>query len=143
MRVLGLDLGSRRIGLALSDPDARIASPAGHLDRKGTTRDVRALCDFVREHEVGRIVVGLPLHLDGRAGEGARSAREFAARLERESGVPVELQDERWTTIEAERAMSEAGPRSPKKRRRQKGAVDAVAAALILRTYLERSGAVR
>jgi putative Holliday junction resolvase len=143
MRVLGLDFGARRIGLALSDPEASIASPAGHLERKGHRQDVRALCDFIREHEVGRVVVGLPLHLDGREGEGAQAVRRFAAALARASGLAVDLLDERMTTLEAERALSEAGPRSAKKRRKQKGTVDAVAAALILRTYLERGGGDR
>ncbi|MGH0037614.1 MAG: Holliday junction resolvase RuvX [Myxococcota bacterium] len=143
MRVLGLDFGARRIGLALSDPDASIASPAGHLERKGGRRDVASLCEFIREHEVGRVVVGLPLHLDGREGEGAQAARRFAAELSERSGLSVELLDERWTTLEAERALGEAGRRSPKKRRKQKGSVDAVAAALILRTFLERGGGDR
>lgn len=143
MRILGLDFGARRIGLALSDPDGAIASPAGHLERKGGRQDVRALCAFIREHDVARVVMGLPLHLDGREGEGARRVRDFARSLSEASGVPVELLDERWTTLEAERAIGEGGRRSPKKRRKQKGAVDAVAAALILRTYLERGGGDR
>ncbi len=143
MRVLGLDLGARRIGLALSDPDGTIASPAGHLERRGGVRDVRALCEFIAEHEVGSIVIGLPLHMDGSEGAGAKSAREMAAELERKSGCPVALLDERWTTVEAERSMREAGRRSAHRRRKQKGAVDAVAAALILRTYLERGSGDR
>lgn len=138
MRVLGLDFGARRIGLALSDPDARIASPSGVLERQGRSRDLARLSAFVRDNQVGEVVVGLPLHLDGREGTGAEAARRFAHELAEACGVPVALQDERWTTREAERALAEAGPRSRRRRKRQVGTVDAMAAALILRTHLER-----
>lgn len=134
MRVLGLDLGSRRIGVALSDPDGTIASPLTTLERQGTQRDLAALGKLVTDRQVGEIVVGLPVHLNGRAGPEAESAREFAGRLAEATGLPVRLMDERWTTVEAERSLRETG-RKGKKRR---AVVDSVAAAILLRSWLAR-----
>lgn len=136
MRVLGIDLGTRRIGLALSDPEAAFAFPLSVLERHGGKRDLEALSALVREREVERIVVGLPLHLDGGAGEAARSAREFAEALARVTALPVDLFDERWTTREALRSLRDSAP----KRRRRKGEVDAVAATLLLQSWLARAG---
>jgi len=93
----------------------------------------------VCEREVARIVVGLPLHMDGRAGTGARAARDFADALSRAAGVPVDTLDERLTTVEAERILREGGAR----RRTRRKAVDSLAASLILRTYLDRRAAAR
>ncbi len=138
--VLALDLGTRRIGLALSDAAASLAFPAGHLDRAGLARDLEQLSALVEERDVRRIVVGLPLHLDGREGAGATAARAFAEALTRETGLRVDTLDERWTTLEAERALRGA---PAGRRRRRKGVVDAMAATLLLRTYLERERAVR
>ena len=135
--VLGLDLGARRIGLAISDEAARIAFPAGHLERLGLEKDLDALQALVHERAVTRIVVGLPMLLNGRDGTGARAARRFAAALAGKTALPVELQDERLTTAEAERTLREAPAR---RRRGRKRVVDAMAAALLLRTYLEREG---
>jgi len=136
MRVLGLDLGKRRIGLAISDPEGRIAFPAGHLERVAIGKDLTALGTLIAERGVERAVVGLPLHLDGRAGPEAEAARAFATSLAERAGIPVELLDERWTTVAAERSLHEMGPGTA--RRRGKGAVDAVAATLLLSTYLDR-----
>ncbi len=137
-RFLGLDYGTRRIGLAVSDPDARIAFPEGTLERRGERRDVEAICKLVGERGVVGIVVGLPLHMDGRRGPEAEAAAAFARTVGEAAGVPVELLDERWTTVEAERALRESG-RKGKKRR---AVVDAVAATLLLRTWLERREAL-
>jgi putative Holliday junction resolvase len=136
MRVLGLDLGEKRIGLAISDAEGRIAFPAGHLDRVGPRKDLEALAALIAERGVERAVVGLPLHLDGRAGREAEAARAFASSLAASAGIPVETLDERWTTVAAHRSLREAGRGTA--RRRGKGAVDAVAAALLLSTYLDR-----
>ena len=140
MRVLGLDIGARRIGLALSDEEGRIAFPEGHLERRGPRRDLEALQTLISERDVRAIVVGLPLHLDGRSGSAASAAREFAARLGEATGLPVELIDERWTTVEAERHLRTAGRRTAE--RRGRGTVDAVAATLLLSTYLDRRRAI-
>ena len=136
MRVLGIDLGERRIGLAVSDEDGRIAFPAGSLVRKGRKTDFPALCALIAERGIGRAVVGLPLHMSGRAGPEAEAAKEFAAALAEAAGIPVELLDERWTSVAAHRALQESGRRTVEKH--GKGVVDEVAATLLLSTYLER-----
>ena len=136
MRVLGLDLGEKRIGLAISDEDARIAFPAGFLERKGRRRDFDALRALVREREIGSVVVGWPLHMSGRRGPEAEAAERFAGELSTALKIPVELLDERWTSVAAERAMQETGRRV--KQRKGRGEVDAIAATLLLSTYLER-----
>ena len=132
--VLGLDFGARRIGLAVSNPEATLAFPAGTLERAGLDRDLAALRSLIEERGVARIVVGLPLHMDGRRGVGAEAARAFARALAGATALPVELLDERWTTSQAERALREA-PRA--RRRARKQIVDSMAATLLLRTYLE------
>lgn len=137
MTTLGIDLGRRRIGLAISDPTDQVALPAGALESGGLERDVRAIAALARERGVERVVVGLPVHMSGRRGPEAAAAETFAARLERELGVPVKTLDERWTTVEAERSLRESGTRG--RRRRQQ--VDAVAATLLLRTFLARESA--
>lgn len=136
MRVLGIDLGERRIGLAVSDEDARIAFPAGVLVRKGPKADFAALRALVAERGIGRAVVGLPLHMSGRAGPEAEAARRFATELATEAKIPVDTLDERWTSVAAERSLAESGRRTVE--RRGKGAVDEVAATLLLSTYLDR-----
>ncbi len=141
-RVLGVDYGTHRIGLALSDPDARIAFPAGVLERTSPRRDLEALCVLVREREVVRVVVGLPLHMDGRRGPEADAAAAFGRELEKASGVAVDLLDERWTTREAERALMEMGYTGRRGRRRRER-VDTTAATLLLSAYLEQRGAAR
>ncbi len=134
--VLGLDLGAKRIGLAVSDLDGAIAFPVGFLARRGAAHDLAALDAMVRERQIQKIVVGLPIHLDGRVGEEARAARAFGEALAEATGVPVEMLDERWTTVEAERSLR--GTRTARKRE----AVDAVAATLLLRTWLAREAAL-
>jgi len=136
VRVLGVDLGRKRIGLAVSDPDAKLAFPAGVLASRGRQRDLLALRALVREREIGRAVVGVPLHMNGRRGPEAEAAVRFAGELARLAGIPVDTLDERWTSVEAERALREtaAGARAVKQRA---GAVDETAAAILLRTYLE------
>lgn len=153
MRVLGLDLGARRIGIALSDDQAVHAFPEAVLERAGRDRDLALLGELIRERGVARAVVGLPIHMDGRRGPGAEAAERFAQDLARTAGIPVDTLDERWTSLEAERALREMGragrarqsrgrakPGSiePASRAGRKGRVDAMAASIILRTYLER-----
>jgi putative Holliday junction resolvase len=136
--VLGLDLGARRIGMAISDPGTDIAFPAGHLLRKDLAKDLEALRALADERGISRIVVGLPLHMDGRRGKAAEAARAFAESLAKATDLPVDTFDERLTTVEAERALRGA---PAAKRKRRKEVIDSMAATLILRTYLEsRSG---
>ena len=136
VRVLGLDLGEKRIGLAVSDEDARIAFPAGVLVRKSERQDFAALRKLVEERGIGRAVVGLPLHMSGRAGPQAEAARAFAVTLAEKAGIPVDTLDERWTSVAAERSLRETGRRTIE--RHGKGVVDEVAATLLLGAYLER-----
>jgi putative Holliday junction resolvase len=132
--ILGIDLGEKRIGLAVSDLDASIAFPLGFIVSRDRPKDVAALRAVVEERGIVRIVVGLPIHLDGRASPGSQAARSFAGALAEATGVPVDLLDERWTSQAAELALSES--KGGREQRRE--AVDAVAATLLLRVYLER-----
>lgn len=133
MRVLGLDLGSKRIGLAISDEEASIAFPAGTLPSTGRKADVAAVTKLIAERDVGRVVIGLPRHMDGRKGPEAKAAEKFAESLRARAHVPVDTLDERWTSLEAERVLREQGLDA----RKTKKHVDSVAASIILRTYLE------
>jgi putative Holliday junction resolvase len=132
--VLALDYGTRRIGIAVSDEEAQFAFPAGYLACRGRERDLAALRQLIAERSIQRVVVGLPLHMDGRRGETAEAAQKFANTIAEMTGLPVEMLDERWTTREAERALRE----SPRGRRKRREAVDSAAATLLLRSYLER-----
>jgi putative Holliday junction resolvase len=133
--VLALDYGTRRIGIAVSDEAAEFAFPAGVLACQGRQRDLEALRELIAERSIQRVVVGLPVHMDGRCGETAMAAKGFANAIAEMTGLPVEMLDERWTTREAERALRES--RSGRKRRR--AAADSAAATLLLRCYLERA----
>jgi putative Holliday junction resolvase len=131
--VLGLDLGQSRIGVAISDPGRRVAVPLGTI-RTGAPEDVKAIAALVREHGIGEIVVGHPVNLSGRKGEAADHAEKFAAALRGFLGIPVTLEDERLTTVQAERELSAAGVRG----RRRREVVDQSAATVILQSYLDR-----
>ncbi len=132
-RVLGVDLGERRIGLALSDPLGILASPLSVLERTGDpAADHRAIVAAAREAGAALIVVGLPLTLAGREGTAARAVRAEIEALGA-LGLPVEAHDERLTTVAAERMLAIGGVRGPASRRR----VDQVAAAVILQSWLD------
>jgi putative Holliday junction resolvase len=132
--VLGLDLGSRRIGVAVSDRSGTIATPLVVLQRGRFPRDdhqrIRAL---VEEEEAVRVVVGLPLSMDGSMGKAAQAAANEAKALASVVGVPVETFDERRTTVTADRLLIERGLRAPERRL----IIDKVAAAVILQTWLD------
>jgi putative Holliday junction resolvase len=131
-RVLSLDLGEVRVGLALSDELRITAQPAGVLVRVGSRSMLREIANLVAEHGVSAVVVGYPLHLSGEEGERARDAREIARRLRESLAVPVELWDERMSTAEAERTLIAGGVR----RERRRKVVDSIAAVLILQSWL-------
>lgn len=138
MRVLGVDLGARRIGLAVSDASGTVASPAGVLVRAGDrAEDHRALADRVRSLEVDEVVVGLPLSLSGGAGPAARAVLEEVEQLRRALSVPVHTQDERFTTLVATRSLRAGSGRAVKADRRRRGDVDAAAAAVLLQGWLD------
>jgi len=131
-RVLGLDPGTVRVGVAVSDALRITAQPHSSLDATDAGL-VDRIGELVSELEVDVVVVGLPVSLDGSEGPAARSAREFAGRIAAGVAVPVELHDERFSTVTAERAMLEMGAR----RSERKAARDRVAAAVFLQTYLD------
>ena len=131
-RILAIDYGRRRIGLALSDELRLTAQPLATLERTNRRNDLRRLREIARKNAVRAIVVGHPIHLDGSAGEMAEEAERFAARLRKELGLPVELMDERLSSWEAGQIV--AKPAASKK----KSSLDHIAAAVILRDYLER-----
>ncbi len=138
-RILALDYGRKRIGLAVSDELRLTAQPLKTLARKNRAEDVRRLREICREQGVARIIVGHPVHMTGEAGPMAEEAARFAARLKKELGIEVELLDERLTSWEAEQTV--AGTRSP--RGRDRAALDDVAAAILLREYLDRQSPAR
>jgi putative Holliday junction resolvase len=133
MRLLGLDVGDRRIGLALSDESGTLASGLPTYERVGPRKDPRAVAALVRTHEVGEVVVGLPRSLDGSVGPQAQKVLDFMEDLRAVIKVPVVPWDERLTTVMAHQALREA----PRGTRSQKGTVDKVAAILILQNYLD------
>jgi putative Holliday junction resolvase len=132
--VLGLDLGQSRIGVALSDPGRRVAVPVGTV-RTGAPRDVKAIAALVGDHGVVEVVVGHPLSLAGERGEAAVHAERFAETLRGFLGVSVHLQDERLSTVEAERTLRTAGLSG----RARREVVDQSAATVILQAWLDRS----
>ena len=135
-RVLGVDYGERRVGLALSDSLGMIASPLETLTRrKGKRPPVAALARLAEEHDVVHLVVGLPLGLDGEENDWSREVREFGDKLAERAGVPVTFQDERMTSVRAERTVRSLG--LPRQRREEKERIDAAAAVLILQAYLD------
>ena len=136
--------------MALADAEARLAQPLGTLDRINRNEDMRRLRALVREQGVRQIVVGLPLRLDGTRGDMAEEAARFGQRLHKQLGLPVEMVDERLTSWEAERLLEEQQGRtihaaSGKKRKKEneRMGVDAMAAALILKEYLDRQQTVQ
>jgi putative holliday junction resolvase len=133
-RILAIDYGRRRIGLALSDELGLIARPLGTVSRLNRRSDLRRLRQICREHAVARIIVGHPVNMSGDAGEMAAEAARFAARLMKETGIETELVDERLTSWEAKQTVAENTPA----RRRKAKSIDDVAAAILLRDYLER-----
>ncbi len=132
-RLLGLDVGDRRIGVALSDALGMLASPLTTINATPRTQAISMIARLVREHEVQGIVVGLPLTLRGEIGPQAEQTRSFAQELERQVGLPVMLFDERYTTTVAEQLLREMGVK-PEKRKQQ---IDQVAASIILQDYLD------
>ncbi len=133
-RALGIDPGSVRIGLALSDALGITAQPIDYLECVGSRRDLNNISERVREHDVRTVVIGLPLTLAGEEGEAARASRELAGGLERRlPGVRIELWDERLTSVQAERSMVTGKQRRAKRRQR----IDSLAAALILQSWLD------
>lgn len=145
-RILGLDVGERRIGVAISDPDGSFALPLNSIDRRGTDA-IEAIASLARQDEVTAIVVGLPLSLSGDRGAQAESVTVFARDLERRLDIPVHFYDERLSTQEALRRTADAESQARGSRRGRGRSVsadmDALAASIILQAYLDRQRLAR
>ena len=149
-KILAMDYGRTKFGLALADVEARIAAPFATMVRINRNEDMRRLRELVRDEKVEKIVVGLPLRLDGTQGDMAEEVTRFARRVRKQAGVPVELVDERLTSWEAERILEEElgrrithrethlGRKNTSRAADTKYTLDAVAAMVILREYLSR-----
>ena len=134
MRVLGIDLGSKRVGVAVSDRSGLIATPLCVIERGVSQRiDHQEIARIVREEEAVAVVVGLPLNMDGTAGKAADAAQREVERMATVVGVPVHVHDERLTTVEADRVLMEQKMKAQARRR----VVDKVAAAVILQSWLD------
>ena len=144
-RVLGVDLGARRIGLAVTDPSGVLASPHATLERTDEpSGDHRAIVDAARELGATRIVVGLPRSLSGDLGPSARSVLDEVAaltELARPAGIEVDTYDERFSTMIAQRNLRDATPKRSKRQRAQRESIDASAAAVILQSWLDARAA--
>jgi putative holliday junction resolvase len=130
---MAVDPGSRRVGLAVSDPTGTIAQALPTLAAEPQDTLPERLAEVAREHEASRIVVGLPLRMDGSFGPEAKAARVLAGAVRKASGLPVEMVDERLTTAQAERSMISGGVR----RARRRATIDGVAATLLLQSHLD------
>lgn len=140
MRAVGVDLGSKRVGIAVSDPSGVLASPHSVLQRSGShAQDHRRIAAIVEEYEAGVVVVGHPKSLDGRSGPAARLVEAEVEELRTFLDVPVELYDERFTTVTADRSMMERNMKADARRK----VVDQVAAAVLLQAWLDGPGARR
>ena len=136
-RVLGIDFGERRVGLALSDPSATIAQALPTIVRRAGKRPpIAAIVELIQQHEVERVVLGLPLNLRGDETEWTAQVRDFGAKLAERAGIPVDFLDERLTSVQAERAVRSIGLK--RSQREQKDRIDAAAAVLLLQTFLDR-----
>ena len=130
-RIMGVDFGDSRIGVALSDPLGIMATPLTIINRTEEEKDIYAIVDIIYQNEVGLIVMGLPISMDGTLGRQAEKVKAFAGKLGEKTDVPIEFQDERLSTVIAKNLVQEARKTDYKTR------YDAAAAALILQSYLD------
>ena len=132
-RILALDLGKKRIGLAISDELGFTAQGLDTLERRGRRDDIEDLRRLVSQRGVTKILVGDPLHMSGDSSRQGDYTREFASELERKTGLPVEFRDERWTSREAERTLRGSGVANGKR----KATIDKLSAVILLQSYLD------
>lgn len=136
-RILGIDYGERRVGLAISDPTHTIAQPLPtHARRRGKRPPVSKILDIAAANDVERVVIGLPLSLEGHETEWTLEIRAFGDAIARRAALPIDFVDERLTSVAAERAVRSLG--LPRRERERKERIDAAAAVLILQAYLDR-----
>jgi putative Holliday junction resolvase len=143
VRILGLDVGERRVGVAVSDPTGTVARPLQTLVRGSREDDFAAIAALVADHDVGLVVVGRPLSLDGTEGPQARQVARYAEALAARLPVRVVSWDERFTTVVAHEILRQSRPEKRRRRARTTGEVDAIAAAVILQSYLDSAGSRR
>lgn len=134
-RILGVDFGTVRIGLALSDPTGTLASPLPHLENKNQSQIRHAFAELIQTHAISKIVVGLPRNMDGTYGPSASKVRDFISQMQEGLCVPMETQDERLTTAQASKQLAQIGLSQKDLRKK----VDSSSAALILQQYLDRN----
>lgn len=134
MKILALDIGTVRIGIATSDIMEIIASAYEVYRRKNDAEDVKHVAQIIQDLSVGEVVIGLPLKMDGSEGTSVEMAKSFGEELSKLVSVPIVYQDERLSTVEAERILIESGMR----REKRKGKIDSIAATIILQTYLDK-----
>jgi putative Holliday junction resolvase len=134
VRTLAVDPGTKRVGVAVSDPTGMIAQALTTIDAEPAESLAARVAEIAEAQGAGRVVVGMPRRMDGSYGPEAKAARELADRIRKASGLPVELVDERLTTVAAERSLLEGGVRRTKRRQ----SIDRVAAALLLQSHLDR-----
>jgi len=132
-RILGIDYGRKRIGLSISDPLGIIATPVDTVNRK---KVIERIQEILVEFKLKKIIIGYPLRSDGEKGRSTEEVEKFAQLIEKTFGIEIELWDERYSTIEAERIMRDAGKSSSREKRK----VDMIAAAVILQSYLDERG---
>ena len=133
-RLVGLDIGDKRIGVAVSDPLRITAQGLGMVERRSMAKDVAAILEMLNDYgDIESFVVGLPLLLDGTDSEQTDRTRHFAKRLRKDTGIPVLFQDERFSTAESERLLIDGGVR----RSARKGVIDKLAATLILQAHMD------
>jgi putative holliday junction resolvase len=134
MRILGLDIGEKRIGVAVSDPSGTVATPLKVVDASKALSNTSELIDLAEEYDISLVVVGLPLSLDGTEGPQAARVRSAAARLAELLVAPIDFADERLSSVEAVKALGRGGVSAKASR----GRVDMIAAGLLLQSYLDR-----
>jgi len=133
-RILGIDYGTVRIGLALSDPTGTLASPLPHWEKKSLREIEASLRQLIQAHEIAKIVVGLPRNMDGSYGPAAEKVRAFISHIQGNLTVPIDTQDERLSTVQASKQLSHIGLNQKDLRRK----IDSASASLILQQYLDR-----
>ena len=138
MRIMALDVGDRRIGVALSDPTGLLATPLTAVDRlDARPTEFDEIISLAQENDVEAIIVGMPVTLAGRLGYQARQVRDFISELSDRTGLPIETVDERYSTVQAQRMLNESERRPSKDRNQDRGHLDASAAAVFLQSYLD------
>ena len=133
MRILSLDVGEKRIGLALSDPTGLLATPLTTILSRGNFLDVKTILDIATRHDVGEIIVGLPISLSGHQGKQAKLVAKFIKTLAKNTNIPLKSLDERYSSVEAKKLLEDSGIQPS----RNKSHIDAAAAAVILQSYLD------